>query len=111
MKIKKNFGVRLKMLISFYEKTFSYFQKKYSHFSKTSRKLFRQNSRIFCYNIKLRINYNFELNSIANIDETPLFLNMPPSTTLPKIESKRVNINAQRQENFGATAILIILIS
>ena len=100
------------MVISLYVKTFSYFQKKYSYFSKTSRELFRQNSGIFIsYNIKLRSKYWFELDAIANMDETPLHLNMPPSTTVQKIGSKRVNIKTQGQENWRVTAILTILAS
>ena len=39
------------------------------------------------YNIKLRSKYWFELDAIANMDETPLYLNMPPSTSLQKIGS------------------------
>ena len=46
------------------------------------------------YIIKLS-KYWFELDAIANMDETPLYLNMPPSTTVQKIGSKRVNIKTQ----------------
>ena len=45
------------------------------------------------------------------MDETPLYLNMPPSTTVQKIESKRVNIKTQGQENWRVTVILTILAS
>ena len=45
------------------------------------------------------------------MDETPLYLNMPPSTTVQKIGSKRVNIETQGQENWRVTAILTILAS
>ena len=61
------------------------------------------------YNIKLRNKYWFELDAIANMDETPLYLDMPPSTTVQKIESKRVNIKTQRQENWRVTAFLLSL--
>ena len=40
------------------------------------------------YNIKLS-KYNFELNSIANIDETPLYLNMFPSATVLKLDQRK----------------------
>ena len=63
------------------------------------------------YNIKLRSKYWFELDSIENMNETPLYLNMPPSTTVQKIESKKVNIITQGQENWRVTAILTILAS
>ena len=63
------------------------------------------------YNIKLRSKYWFELDAIANMDETPLYLNIPPSTTVQKIGSKRVNIKTQGQENWRVTAILTILAS
>ena len=36
---------------------------------------------------------------------------MPPSTTIEKIGSKRVNIKTQEQESCWATAILNILVS
>ena len=45
------------------------------------------------------------------MDKTPLYLNMPPCTTVQKIGSKKVNIWAQRQENWRITAILIVLAS
>ena len=45
------------------------------------------------------------------MDETPLYLNMPPSTTVQKIGSKRVNIKTQGQENWRVTGILTILAS
>ena len=45
------------------------------------------------------------------MNETPLYLNMPPSTTVRKIGSKRVNIKTQGQENWRVTAILTILAS
>ena len=60
------------------------------------------------YNIKLRSKYWFELDAIANMDETPLYLNVPPSTTVQKIGSKRVKIKTHGQENWRVTAILTI---
>ena len=63
------------------------------------------------YKIKFRCKYDFELNEIANIDETPSYLNMPPCQTVQKIGSKKVNIRTQGQENWRVTAIFIILAS
>ena len=60
------------------------------------------------YNIKLRSKYWFELDAIANIDETPLYLNMLPSTTVQIIGSKRVNIKTQGQKNWRVTALTIL---
>ena len=40
-----------------------------------------------------------------------LILNMPPSTTVQKIGSDRVNIKTQGQEKWRVTAILTILAS
>ena len=108
---EKSLSSLQKMVISLYEKTFSYFQKKYSYFSKTSRELLRQNSGFFSNNIKLWSKYWFELDAIAIMDETPMYLNMPPSTTVQKIGSKRINIKTQEQENWRVTAILTILAS
>ena len=35
------------------------------------------------------------------MDETPLYLNMPASTTVQTIGSRKVNIRTQGQENWG----------
>ena len=51
------------------------------------------------YSIKFRSKYDFELNAIANMGESPLYINMPPCTTVQKIESMKVNIRTQGQEN------------
>ena len=45
------------------------------------------------------------------MDETPLYLNMSPCTTAQKFGSKKVNIGAQRQENWRVTAIFTVLAS
>ena len=63
------------------------------------------------YYIKFRSKYDFDLNAIAKIDETPLNLNMPPCTNVQKIGSKKVNIRIQGQENWRETAILTVLAS
>ena len=44
------------------------------------------------FNKHLRWDNNFELIQIANIDETPLFMNIPKTKTISKIYSKEVNI-------------------
>ena len=51
------------------------------------------------YNTKFRSKYDLELNAIANMDETPLYLNMPPCTKVQKIRSNKVNMRTQGQEN------------
>ena len=43
---------------------------------------------------------DLELDQIANMDETPLFLNMARAKTIPKIGSKTVNIKTHGQEKF-----------
>ena len=45
------------------------------------------------------------------MDETPLYLNMLPSTTVQKIGSNNIDIKTQGQENIRETAILTILAS
>ena len=59
------------------------------------------------HNIKFRIKYDFDLNAIANMDKTPLYLNMPPCTTVQKIGSKKVN-RTQGQENWSEATILTV---
>ena len=44
------------------------------------------------YNIKFKNKYDFELNKFVNMDETPLYLNMPPCIFVQKVGSKKVNI-------------------
>ena len=43
------------------------------------------------------------------MDETPLYLNIPPCIIVQKIGSKKVNIGTQGQENWRVTAILTVL--
>ena len=45
------------------------------------------------------------------MDETPLYLNMLPSTTVQNIGSNNVDIKTQGQENISETAILTFLAS
>ena len=40
----------------------------------------------------------YELYAMANIDETPIYFNMPTSTTVKTIGSKKVKIKTQAQE-------------
>ena len=60
--------------------------------------------------IKLVENYrkynDLELDQIANMDETPLFLNMARTRTIAKIGSKTVNIKTHGQEKVRVTVIL-----
>ena len=60
--------------------------------------------------IKLNETYRgqnyLELSQIANMDETPIFLNMTRTKTIAKIGSKTVNIKTHGQEKVRVTAIL-----
>ena len=60
--------------------------------------------------IKLVENYrkcnDLELDQIANMDETPLFLNMSRTRKIAKIGSKTVNIKTHGQEKVRVTVIL-----
>ena len=47
---------------------------------------------------------------MANLDGKPIYLNMPTSTTIQTIWSKKVNTRTQRQENWRITVILTILV-
>ena len=48
---------------------------------------------------------------MANMDQTLIYLNMPTSTTVQIIGSKKVNIRTQWQENWRITVKLTILVS
>ena len=49
---------------------------------------------------------DLELEQIANMDETPLFLNMAKTKTIAKIGSKTVNIKTHGLEKVRVTVIL-----
>ena len=61
------------------------------------------------FNEDLRWDNSFELSQIANMDETPLFMNIPNTMTIAKIGSKEVNIKTHGQERIHVTAILWIV--
>ena len=56
-----------------------------------------------------RKNNDLELAQVANMDETPLFLNMVRTKTIAKIGSKTVNIKTHGQEKVRVTAVLWII--
>ena len=58
-----------------------------------------------CYNIQLRHKSNYELHTMTNINETPIYLNIPTSITMQTIGSRKANIRAQGQENWRITVI------
>ena len=41
------------------------------------------------YIIKFKSKYDFELNEIANMDEAPLYLSMPPYTTVRRLDLRK----------------------
>ena len=49
------------------------------------------------YKIKLRNKNSYELYALANMDETPIYLNMFAYNTLQAIGSKKANIRTQEQ--------------
>ena len=61
------------------------------------------------FNEDLRWDNSFELSQIANMDETPLFMNIPNTKTIAKIGSKEVNIKTHGQERIHVTTILWIV--
>ena len=61
------------------------------------------------FNEILRSDNDFELNQIANMDETPLFMNITNTKTIAKIGSKEVDIKTHGQEKIHVTAILWII--
>ena len=61
------------------------------------------------FNEKLRWDNDFELSQIANMDETPLLMNITNTKTIAKIGSKEFDIKTHRQEKFHVTAILWII--
>ena len=62
------------------------------------------------YNIKLRNKSSDELYLMKNMNETPIYLNMPASTTVQTNRSKKINIRIQGQENWRITVILTIVV-
>ena len=58
--------------------------------------------------IKERVGYPYGLELICNMDETPIFLNMPPSKTIAKKGSKTVFIRSQNQEKVRISVLLTI---
>jgi len=58
--------------------------------------------------IKERVSYPYSLDLICNMDETPIFLNMPPSKTIAKKGSKTVFIRTQNQEKVRISVLLTI---
>ena len=50
------------------------------------------------FNEDLRWDNNFEFNQIANMDETPSFMNILNNKTISKIGSKEVNIKVNIQK-------------
>ena len=61
------------------------------------------------YNISELKQYNFELDCICNMDETPVYLNMPPNYTIEKIGSRQVSIKTLGQEKTRVSLVLAIL--
>ena len=59
------------------------------------------------HSIKFRIKYGFDLNAIANMDKTPLYLSMPLYKIVQKIGSKKVN-RTQGQEDWSEATILTV---
>jgi hypothetical protein len=61
------------------------------------------------YVIRMRNKKFFELAGIANMDETPLYLNMPPERVVEKIGAKEVIVKTQGQESCRVSVLLTIL--
>ena len=62
------------------------------------------------YNEKLREDKKFWFSQIANMDETPLFMNIASTKTIAGIGSKEVVIKIHGQEKVYVTAILCIIV-
>ena len=88
-------------LLIFYSGTYAG-QKLPEYYPELIRKFVRLNE-------DLRWDNNFELNQIVNMDETPLFMNIPNTKTITKIGSKEVNIKTHEQERIHVTEILWII--
>ena len=52
------------------------------------------------FNKKLRWDSDLEISQIANMDETPLFMNITNTKSIAKIGSKEVEIKTHEQEKF-----------
>ena len=63
------------------------------------------------FNEDLRWDNSFELSQIADIDGTPLFMNIPNTKKIAKIGSKEVNIKTHEQERNYVTTILLFVVN
>ena len=61
------------------------------------------------YNTKSINKNSYKLYAMVSMDETHIYLNMPASTNVQTIWSKKVNIKTQEQENWRIKIILTIL--
>ena len=99
------------MVLSFLHRNYQTFGRRTHISQKLLENFLNRMQKFLYYNIKLRSKYDLELNAIANMDETLLYLNIPPCTTVQKIRFKKVNIRTQELENWRVTVILTVLAS
>ena len=69
-----------------------------------------KNFKIIKLNEAYREQNYLKLSQIANMDETPIFLNMIRTRTITKIGSKTINIKSHGQDSVRVTAILWIVV-
>ena len=80
-----------------FEENHADFPFSYSCWPESNPELIRRFSK---FNENLRWDNNFELNQIANMDETPLFMNISNTKTITKISSKEVKIKTNEKKGF-----------
>ena len=93
-------------MLQIFEEKYTYFPFRHSYWPEVTTILPRINEKVNKFNEKLRSDNDFELNQIANMDETPLFMNITNMKTITKIGSKEVDIKTHGQEKIHVTAIL-----
>ena len=59
--------------------------------------------------MNLRKDNDFSFSQVANMDETPLFMNMTSTKTIAKKGSKEVNVKSHGKERVYVTAVLWIV--
>ena len=106
---QKSIGILKKWWYKFLKRHFLTFRAG-THIGQKLPDSYSEKMRIFTkFNENLRKENDFDLDQIANIDETPLFMNIISKKTIAKIGSKEVIINTHGQERVHVTAILWIV--
>ena len=105
----KKYQYFTELMLQIFEEKYAYFPFRYSYWPEVTTILPELMRKFTKFNEKLRWDNDFELSQIANMDETPLLMNITNTKTIAKIGSKEFDIKTHRQEKIHVTAILWII--